>query len=73
MVERYKGDPYWMMTKYPGACSSCGEKISRGSRAFYFPKGRTLLGEACGCGEVAAQRFAAEAADEAAYNQGYGV
>ena len=68
-----QGDPYWIMTKYAGCCSECGEKIAKVSRAFYFRKSKSLLGEKCGCGTQAAAKFAGEVADEELYRAGHGV
>jgi hypothetical protein len=56
-----KGDPYWLTTRYPGACS-CGAAIDRGERAFYWPKGKKL--ECAACGEASERRFLVETADE---------
>ena len=59
----YKGDPRWITIRYKGACSKCRKTIQKGARAFHFPNscGRTLCET---CGEPAAERFAAERADE---------
>jgi hypothetical protein len=63
-----KGDPYWLATRYPGACHGCGATIAKGSRAFYWPKGKRL--ECTLCGETSERRFLAEIADETFYNSG---
>ena len=59
----YKGDPRWITIRYQGTCSKCRKTLQKGARAFHYPNGRG--GTLCEtCGEPAAERFAAEAADE---------
>ena len=62
-MSSYSGDPRWITIRYKGACSKCRKPLDRGARAFHFPnsRGRTLCET---CGEPAAERFAAERADE---------
>jgi len=67
-MRTYKGDPYWITTRYAGECSNCGEVIPRGERAFYYPKGRYLYCKHNGCGDTAAADFNSCAMDEATYN-----
>ena len=62
----YKGDPRWITTRYKGICSKCRKTLQKGARAFHYPNGRDTLCETCG--EPAAERFAAEAADEDTLN-----
>lgn len=57
-----KGDPYWLTTRYPGTCAGCSAPIARGTRAFYWPKGKRL--ECPTCGETSDRRFLAETTDE---------
>lgn len=53
----YGGDPYWLTLKYSGHCDKCHKPLARGERAFYYPKGKKMFGEACGCGEEADRDF----------------
>jgi len=65
---RYKGDPYWITTRFAGKCLKCGRAIKRGERAFYYPRGergRNLYCDADECGRQAERQFVAEAQDEA--------
>lgn len=53
------GDPYWITVRYPAVCShkGCGKPIRKGERAFFYPKGKHLLGETCGHGKEAEADF----------------
>lgn len=53
----YGGDPYWLTLKYPGHCDKCHKPLARGERAYYYPRTRTMFGEACGHGQEAEQDF----------------
>ena len=64
----YRGDPFWMVAKYPGRCghSNCDDLIRKGDRIFYYPKTKTAyVGKHA---EAAAADFASAVADEDAYN-----
>ncbi|HVH73297.1 MAG TPA: hypothetical protein VM755_00120 [Stellaceae bacterium] len=63
-MTRYSGDPRWIAARYAGHCDGCGAAIAPGDHLFYFPRGRKLFGEACGCGGRHSARFEAEAADD---------
>lgn len=64
-MKRYAGDPYWITTRYAGACAGCGERFHAGAEAFYYPSSRRLyVGP---CAERAAADFTSAACDEAAY------
>lgn len=63
---RYVGDPYWVTARYPGTCAKCGTPFPKGTRVFYYPKGKRLYSEACAV--AAANDFEAAAADEAFMN-----
>jgi len=51
------GDPFWLTVKYPSECHKCHKPISKGERAFYYPRDRHLYGEKCGHGEEAEADF----------------
>lgn len=73
MPRYYNGDPYWINLRYAGTCASCGARLPKGARAFYYPKGKKLFGDqdaCCGQGTLEAERFAELALDEWAY-QGF--
>ena len=53
----YGGDPYWLTLKYPGHCDKCHKPLARGERAYYYPRTRSMFGEACGHGQEAEQDF----------------
>lgn len=61
-------DPYWLTARYAGACKGCGAPIAKGSRAFYWPKGKRI--ECVDCGTTSDRRFHAEIQDEAMYSGG---
>ena len=58
----YRRDPFWLVTRYAGACVLCDAPIPKGSRAWYWPYNKQLECESCGTSSSA--RFEAEAADE---------
>lgn len=59
------GDPHRITTRYPGECHECGVAIPKGSRAWFWPKGKFLKClDANGCGERDEARFHAEVEDE---------
>jgi len=68
MYDHYSGDPYWMTARFGSACRQCGEKISKGSRIYYYPKTKSAFCEQCGQGAYSDFRSAAE--DEYAYCHG---
>jgi hypothetical protein len=57
-------DPHWITLRYQGECTGCGKPIPIGKRAFYYPIGKSLYGEACGCGEHQQAVFDGEVQDE---------
>ena len=61
-MTRYRGDPCWITARRDGECSKCQGPVKKGERAFWYPKGRDLLCEACG--EPASARFNEAAWDE---------
>ncbi len=61
-MARYRDDPRWITTRYPGECATCRRKIKKGERAFYHPKGRKMACESCG--EQQSAEFEAAASDE---------
>ena len=67
-MPQYRDDPRWIEARYPGRCHQCGREITKGARAFYYPKGRTLFCEADACGGAASRDFEAAAMDEALYS-----
>jgi hypothetical protein len=44
----YKDDPRWIIAKYAGKCF-CGKEIKPGDTAMYYPRGKTVACEDCGC------------------------
>lgn len=65
----YPRDPGWLTAQFPSDCAgSCGQRIAKGDRIFFYPKGRGAYGERCGCAANQSADFEAMAADEAAYN-----
>jgi hypothetical protein len=58
----YRGDPRWITTRHPGECAECKSELSRGKRAYYLPRNRTIFCETCG--ERRAAAFNAEVWDE---------
>lgn len=52
MVTRYKGDPHWIMVKYPCVCTRCGKTIKKGDEAFYYPRLKEFFCNR-GCGKSA--------------------
>jgi hypothetical protein len=69
---RYGGDPHDIEVRFSGStCAGCGVVLARGSRAFYYPLGRELYGEACGCAAPHRRDFESAAADEAMCGGGW--
>ena len=64
-------DPHWITLRHDGACTGCAKPVKRSSRAFYYPNGKSLFGQDCGCGEQKQNEFDAALADETFYNTGY--
>ncbi len=61
----YKGDPRWITARFKSKCTGCDAPISKGDSAFYFPNGKSLYGDKCGCGRDQSASFDAAAFDEA--------
>jgi hypothetical protein len=61
---RFPRDPHWITLRHDGQCTGCGKPIAIGKRAFYYPIGKSLYGEACGCGEHQQAVFDGEVQDE---------
>ena len=55
-------DPHWITVRHATKCARCKTDVKHGARAFYYPNERRVLCE--GCGEPAAQEFAATVFDE---------
>lgn len=68
MASSYRGDPRWIEVRYSGECGKCDGQISKGSRAWWYPRSRVLYCEACG--ETDARVFASAVADEDLYRGG---
>ena len=63
-MKRYSNDPYWLTARFDSTCSHCKGPVKKGTRAFYYPRDKTIL---CGkeeCGGKAALSFEAAAMDE---------
>ena len=65
MGYRYAGDPRWITARFRSQCAGCGEPVAKGDRAFYFPRSRTVYGDACGCANDQSADFEAARFDEA--------
>lgn len=66
MSRRYRRDPRWIRTRFPGTCRGCQSPLPKGARAYYFPNSRALYGERCCDGAARAEAdFEAHAQDEA--------
>lgn len=64
-------DPHWITLRYDGQCTGCAKPVQAGERAFYYPNGKSLYGQACGCGEHQQNVFDAELHDETFHNTCY--
>lgn len=69
-------DPRWITVKFvnpkaPPQCGTCGAKLVKGERVFYYPNSKTMLCMKDGCGMKASRDFAAAAFDEAQMNGGW--
>lgn len=64
----YPRDPYWLTAKFSSPCKGCGQTVTKGARAFYYPREKAIYGASCGCAESRANDFAAAVFDEASYN-----
>lgn len=63
-MKTYKGDPYWTTAKFDSVDAE-GKPCKRGTRIFYFPKGKYVYqGESA---ERESRSFVAAAQDEAQY------
>lgn len=50
-------DPYWLNARFASTCT-CGKRIQKGDRIFYYPKTKTAVCETCG--QKGARDLAAE-------------
>lgn len=66
---RYQGDPYWTTARFDSIDAE-GKPCRKGTRIFYYPKGKKVYQGASAERESAAFNAAAE--DEAQYMSGYG-
>lgn len=64
---RHIQDPHWLTARFTSKCHHCAQPIRKGARAFYYPNGRKIYGEACGCAAPRSAEFEAAAQDEAIY------
>ena len=48
-------DPYWTEARFASTCT-CGKRISKGSKIYYFPNGKTAHCEPCGKVEAKAMQ-----------------
>ena len=62
----YSGDPHWITARYAGTCAKpdCGQSISPGDQAFYYPRGKALYAKPCGHADTCDRDFSAAAFDE---------
>jgi hypothetical protein len=58
---RFSYDPYWLRARFNSTCS-CGTRIKKGDRIFYYPRTKTAL--CLDCGRAAYEDFRAAAEDE---------
>lgn len=63
-----KNDPYWLTARFTSLCTGCQAPISKGEQAFYYPRGKSIFGKECGCGEEHAADFEAARFDDAQYS-----
>lgn len=63
-MKTYKNDPYWTTAKFD-SLDAKGNPVKRGTRIFYYPKGRKVYQGADA--EQASRDFQAAAQDEAFY------
>lgn len=61
---RYGNDPHTITARYAGTCNGCGAPIRPGDHPFYYPIGRKLYGEECGCADAAQRDFDSHLVDE---------
>jgi hypothetical protein len=71
MPSFYRGDPYWTTARFTSPCShpSCQEQVTKGQRAFYYPRTKSIY-----CPKhslTASADFNAARADEDAYNRAF--
>lgn len=67
-MSRYNRDPYWLTARFTSKCHGCDQEIRKGARAFYYPNGRKIYGDKCGCAASRAADFEAARQDEDHYN-----
>jgi len=60
MYNHFAGDPHWIVSRWKSNCEGCGAVINRGTKAFYYPKGKHIYCANCGADEYAKFRAAAE-------------
>jgi hypothetical protein len=63
----YRNDPRDIKVRYSGHCASCGKPIKAGETGFYYPVGKKLYGDSCGCADPCRRDFASAAFDENTY------
>lgn len=64
--QHYAGDPHWITARYAGTCAKqgCGQAISKGDQAFYYPRGKALYARGCGHADACSRDFESAAFDE---------
>ena len=62
MKRRYNNDPSELLVKWSCNCATCGTKLPKGARAYYWPSSKKMY--CLTCGEPDFRHFLEEVADE---------
>ncbi len=62
MKRRFNNDPSELLVKWACNCATCGAKLQKGARAYYWPSDKKMY--CLTCGEPDFRRFLEEVADE---------
>jgi len=63
-MARYKDDPHWITCRYTTECVKCGEMMTKGTRAFFYPRTRSMYCDSVNCGQSADADFESMRFDE---------
>ena len=63
-MSRFSHDPRWITVRFVCKCAKCGAPVKAGESAFYYPIGKSVYGEKCGCAQEHARDFEAARFDD---------
>ena len=61
-MSRYQNDPRVFKTKFDSKCATCGNRLPKGTNAYYWPSSRKVF--CLSCGDEDYREFLSHAWDE---------